>query len=130
VLSALPLLGANTEKGTPMAGRSVLAQDKIRQRLDIYLTPEERAAAKEKADQARMPLAVYCRAAILGHKLKTLAPIRAEAYTELARVAANLNQLAKSANQGRIVDVSGDLIIALYEQVQALRRELLTGVPE
>ena len=113
-----------------MAGRPLLAQDKIRQRLDLRLTPAERAAAQEKADQARMPLAVYCRAAVLGHKVKALAPMRAEAYAELARVAANLNQLAKAANQGRTADVSGDLIIALYEQVQALRRELLTGESE
>lgn len=111
-----------------MAGRPLLPQEKIRRRLDLYLTDEERTAAQAKASQARMPLAVYCRSAILGHQVKTLPPLRAEAYAELARVAANLNQLAKAANQGKVVDVSGDLLIEIYEQVQALRQELLTGV--
>jgi hypothetical protein len=110
-----------------MAGRPLLPQEKIRRRLDLYLTEEERGDAQAKASQARMPLAVYCRSAILGHQVKTLPPLRAEAYAELARVAANLNQLAKAANQGRVVDVSADLLIAVYEQVQALRKELLMG---
>ncbi|MEI7430887.1 MAG: hypothetical protein WCL27_10560, partial [Betaproteobacteria bacterium] len=55
--------------------------------------------------------------------------VNATRYSELARTCANLNQLAKHANEGRVVNIPPDLLLELLDHVQSLRKALL-GVEE
>jgi len=53
--------------------------------------------------------------------------INRDAWTALATAVANLNQLTKAVNQGRVTGVTPAELEALTTQVQNLRLELLKG---
>ena len=86
----------------------------------------ELTAIQAKAAQVGLPPAQWLRAAALSQAvLRPLVPeINRQAYAELARLAANLNQMARAAHAGQIVSVSG-LLEILQQQVRLLRKELL-----
>lgn len=83
----------------------------------------------------RRRLATYIRCAALGtgHAESTRAGLRAphaRLYGELARTAANLNQIAHHLNEGHILGATGTEELArvvddLYREVRALRRALV-----
>jgi hypothetical protein len=54
-----------------------------------------------------------------------VAAINREQYVELARLAANLNQLTRLANEGRNVTIADGLLARLLAETQRLRRSLL-----
>lgn len=101
-------------------------------RLTVRLTALEWSTIVAQADGA--PLADHLRRAALGRRavgLVRVPAVNADAWVELARGAANLNQLAHAANAGFVVPAH-DLIPVLEklrDDVQALRR-LLIGLGE
>lgn len=72
----------------------------LRDRFDLYLTDAERAAIREKANAAGLPLSAFIRRAALGQRCTTLPAIAAEQWAKLGRLAGNLNQIAKHLNEG------------------------------
>ncbi len=100
-------------------------------RYTLYLSPEELATLRERAARTKTPaLSAYIRQAALGRAPAQAIPtVNQQAYRELARLAANLNQVAHHLNQGAIVTVgpgqqfSRD-IAELTELVRRLRLDL------
>jgi hypothetical protein len=72
----------------------------------------------------RRHVAAHMRKAALGEQPARVPTINREAWAELARVAANLNQHQRSINEGRAVPGPVDLE-QLRASVDALRNELL-----
>ncbi len=90
-------------------------------RLDEY------AALRAKAEQMGMTPAQWLREAALSRRLPS-PPVPAanrQQYAELARLSANLNQLAHGANIGQNVAVNDALLQRLAGEVSRLRLALL-----
>jgi len=95
--------------------------------IGVRVSPPEYIALKAKADTMSMTPAQWLREAALSRRLPSppVPAINREEYAELARLAANLNQLARTANEGRSVIVNERLIERLTVEVKRLRLELL-----
>jgi hypothetical protein len=98
-------------------------------RLDVYLSSDEQAAIQAKAADAGLRLAAFVRAAALDIKVQAVSEVNAARYAELSRTCSNLNQLAKAANAGRVVNIPPDLLLELLDHVQSLRMALLGVEP-
>lgn len=72
----------------------------LRDRFDLYLTDAERAAIREKATAAGLPVSAFIRRAALGQRCNAVPAIAADQWAKLGRMAANLNQIAKHLNEG------------------------------
>jgi Zn-dependent protease with chaperone function len=110
-------------RGDPAARRSAT--------IGVRVSASEYAELREKAAQMRMTPAQWLREAALSRRLPSppVAAINREQYVELARLAANLNQLARLANEGRRVVVADGLLERLTGETKLLRLALL-GVKE
>lgn len=110
-------------KGDPAAVRSAT--------IGVRVSACEYAALREKAAQMHMTPAQWLREAALSRRLPSppVAEINREQYVELARLAANLNQLARLANEGQRVVVADGLLERVASETKRLRQALL-GVRE
>lgn len=87
-----------------------------RSTLGVRVTDADRARIEERAAAMGMTPADWLRQAGLSRRLPSppVPAVNREQYAELGRLAGNLNQLARAANEGRaVVDA------ALLEQVAA-----------
>ncbi len=95
--------------------------------IGVRVSPQELAALQTKAARMGITPAQWLRHAALDRRLPP-APVPAvnrEQYAELARLSANLNQLAWHANRGDAVNVDGDLLRRLGAEVRQLRLALI-----
>ena len=74
-----------------------------------------------------MTPAQWLREAALTRRLPSppVPAINREQYAELARLAANLNQLSRKANEGQAVTLSDALLKLMIEETKRLRLALL-----
>jgi hypothetical protein len=95
------------------------------------VTAAEAAALADKATAMGMSPAGWLRAAALDRRLPSppVPAINREQYAELARLAANLNQLARTANEGRVVSLNSALLHQVETELSRLRLALI-GVGE
>lgn len=95
--------------------------------IGVRVSDPEYAALRERAAQMGMTPAQWLREAALSRRLPSLpVPVaNREQYAELARLAANLNQLAHAANSGEPVQVSDELLMDVAGQVKHLRLVLI-----
>lgn len=95
--------------------------------IGVRVCAGEYAQLREKADKMGFTPAQWLREAALSRHLPSpLVPvINREQYAELARLAANLNQLARAANEGKRVVVATALLEKLAVEVKKLRLALL-----
>lgn len=95
--------------------------------IGVRVSPAENALLQAKAEHMSMTAAQWLREAALSRRLPSPpAPeINREQYAELARLSANLNQLAHAANSGQPVIVSDAILQALTAEVKRLRLALL-----
>jgi Zn-dependent protease with chaperone function len=95
--------------------------------IGVRVSANEYAALREKAAHMHMAPAQWLREAALARRLPSppVAAINREQYVELARLAANLNQLARLANEGQRVVVSDGLLERLASETKRLRLALL-----
>ena len=95
--------------------------------IGVRVSPAEYASLKAKAEQLSMTPAQWLREAALSRRLPSppVPPINREQYAELARLSANLNQLAKASNEGRAVTVNDALLQRLVGEVGKLRLALI-----
>lgn len=95
--------------------------------ISTRVSDSELAVLRAKAVQMGMKPADWLRHAALSRRLPSApAPeINRIQYAELARLASNLNQLTKAANQGQNVIVNDDLLTKVQAEVGILRLALL-----
>jgi hypothetical protein len=95
--------------------------------IGVRVSPSEFETLEGKAKNMGMFPAQWLREAALTRRLPSppVPAVNVEQYAELARLAANLNQLAKHANAGRMVTVNNDLLRSTTAEVQRLREALL-----
>jgi hypothetical protein len=93
----------------------------------VRVSAGEYAALREKAAQMHMTPAQWLREAALSRRLPSppVAAINREQYAELARLAANLNQLTHLANEGGRVTVNDGLLARVATETRRLRLALL-----
>jgi hypothetical protein len=106
----------------------LLPSASLRKHCVIYLNESEREQIRAKADATRLSVSTFIRMAALGLAVQTPpgeASVRR--WRELARTAANLNQLCFSLNSHQATGVDPTVIDELAEQVRLLRLELLGG---
>ncbi|GGE82334.1 plasmid mobilization protein [Massilia psychrophila] len=99
--------------------------------VNVAFSRGEHAHLCERALACAMRLAEFVRETALSRRLPSPpAPaVNRDQYASLARLSANLNQLAKHANAGRQVIVADDLLIHMIGEVSRLRLDLI-GVRE
>lgn len=106
--------------------RRLLPKERLREkRIDVYLSAEEIAVVEAKAQEAGLRLAEYCRTASLGQRILSLPEANPKIWAALAPLCSNLNQLARHANEGQVVNIPPELLIDIHEKVQGLRAALL-----
>lgn len=95
--------------------------------IGVRVSDAEYAALREKAARMGMTPAQWLREAALSRRLPSppVPPINREQYAELARLAANLNQLTHGANIGQNVAVNDALLQRLAGEVSRLRLALI-----
>lgn len=69
-------------------------------RLSVYVTEAERAELERRAERSGMRTPAYLRESGLNRLPPTIPEVNREAWSALARSAANLNQIARSLNAG------------------------------
>jgi len=118
MLETLPPL-SRRRKGGPAAVRAIT--------IGVRVSPSEYAALKDKAAHMGVTPAQWLRQAALSRRLPSppVPAINRAAYAELARLSANLNQLAWHANRGESVHVDADLLRRLGLEVRQLRLALI-----
>jgi len=96
-------------------------------RVNARLTQAEYATLCAKAEHMHMTPAQWLRESALTRRLPPppVPAINREEYASLARLSANLNQLTKSANEGKSVVIHADLLRKLIEETKRLRLALL-----
>jgi hypothetical protein len=96
-------------------------------RLLLRLTAAELAFVRWRAARARLPTAVYARAAALraGSPPGPVPALNIFSVGQLGRLANNLNQLTKLAHQGRTSPLLLPCLEAILAEVRKLRRELI-----
>jgi hypothetical protein len=120
-----------TDPASPKRGRGGRPKHELGTVRDVTIgvrvAPAELIALKAKAEQMGVTPAQWLRQAALSRRLPSppVPAINREEYANLARLAGNLNQLAKAANESRIVTVNDDLIKNLINEVRQLRLKLL-----
>jgi hypothetical protein len=109
--------------GDPAAVRSTT--------IGVRVSAGEYVTLRAKAAQLHLTPAQWLREAALARCLPSppVAAINREQYAELARLAANLNQLTRLANEGGRVTVANDLLASMTRETKRLRLSLL-GIGE
>ena len=95
--------------------------------IGVRVSPAEYALLRTKSEHMAMTPAQWLREAALTRRLPSppVAPINREHYAELGRLAGNLNQLTRLANEGRPVHIADALLTRLSAEVRALRLVLI-----
>jgi hypothetical protein len=105
--------------------RPLLPPNALRKPVELYLAENEREAIEAKAREAGLALSSFVRKAALGQKVATLPQPNAVKWEQLARLSANVNQIARAANAGTVVSVDGDLLKEVATLVRHLRLDLV-----
>jgi hypothetical protein len=104
----------------------LLPQNLLRRRFDIYANSDELSQIGAKARQSNLPISTFVRTSALAQKIQA-PPTEAsiQRWQQLARVSANLNQIAHAIASGKATGVDIATIKDLAEQVRLVRLELL-----
>ena len=100
--------------------------------IGVRVSASEYAALRTKSEAMAMTPAQWLREAALTRRLPTppVAPINREHYAELGRLAGNLNQLTRLANEGRPVTIADALLQRLIQETRRLRLALIGAAVE
>ena len=108
-------------------GRPLLGRSELRQPVEIYLSATERDQVSRQAAAAGLPLSGFIRRAALRQQVHSVPVPNVQKWEELARLAANLNQLAAAANRGMVAGADAAEFEQLRQLVQQLRLALIGG---
>ena len=84
-------------------------------RITFRVTPEDYERIKSKADQARMSVSAYVRAAALRHKVVVVDGLKEHTH-ELKGIGRSMNQLTILAHEGRISVVDLGSVFSALEK--------------
>lgn len=107
--------------------RPLSPSSKIRDRVDVYLTPAERNAIAAKAETAGLPISTFLRKSALSQQIKAPPKFAVEKWAELARLGSNLIQIAKAVNSGQKLPFEPFILLDLEKAIDELRDQLLSG---
>ena len=109
--------------GRPKAPPETVRRDTI----GVRVSAAEYTALRHKSESMAMTPAQWLREAALTRRLPSppVAAINREHYAELGRLAGNLNQLTRLANEGRPVTIADALLQRLIEETRRLRLALI-----
>ena len=95
--------------------------------IGVRVSASEYALLRLKSESMAMTPAQWLREAALTRRLPSppVAAINREQYAELGRLAGNLNQLTRLANEGRPVTIADALIQRLIDETRHLRLALI-----
>ena len=95
--------------------------------IGVRVSSAEYAALRMRAEAMAMTPAQWLREAALTRRLPSppVSTVNREQYAELARLAANLNQLTRMANEGDGVTVATALLTKIKSELSRLRLELI-----
>lgn len=95
--------------------------------IGVRVSVSEYAALRTRSEAMAMTPAQWLREAALTRRLPSppVSAINREQYAELARLAANLNQLTRLANEGDRVTVATGLLERIKTELSRLRLELI-----
>jgi len=90
-------------------------------------TAEEMEKLEKLAAEYQTTVGEFSRAKALGSRMPKVPvhKINVEKYQELSRLASNLNQLMRAVNKGKINNIDNDFVKKIYEEVSALRGNLI-----
>lgn len=135
IADAMPAPPADRPKKPRRGPPPMPLAEKRRHRVSVYLNDAELAALLgwvfpgQQVDAAalgvRRELGRYMRDATFDRLPPQIPAINREAWTELSRLAGNLNRYVVAIEQGHALGMPPYLAADLRDQVQALRRELL-----
>ena len=105
-------------KGDPSAVRRIT--------IGVRVNAAELETLQRKASYMGMSPAQWLRTAALSRQLppSPVPEANREAYGELTRLAVNINQIARAANEGRAV-VSSTILLGVRKEIIRLQRALL-----
>lgn len=89
-------------------------------RKTIRFTDDEFAVIQRELELANISFSVFARSALIKKKIKL--PIERELLTELSRIGNNLNQIARSCNQGEKRVILTELV-----EIEKQLKELKNG---
>jgi len=108
-------------------GRPLIKSEQLRIKAECYFSPLEKEILIAKANLAGLPFSTFIRETALGKKITALPTGNISNWQALARTTANINQIVKLLNEGKLINIDTSPFIELGQQVQALRLELLGG---
>jgi hypothetical protein len=115
----------------PKGRRPLPPELRRRRRVQLWLTEAELEKVRQRAEQARLPVAAYARAAALRESPPGPVPVlNIQFVGELGRLANNLNQLTKLAHQGRTSPLLLPCLRAILAEVRKIRRQLIGLQPD
>lgn len=106
-------------------GRPLVRECELRTRIDVYLAADERTEITRRAAEAHLPVSAFIRRAAMGQRVSTVPAGNATRWASLARLSANLNQIARHLNCGRVGGIDAGTVETLLGEVRALRIELM-----
>jgi hypothetical protein len=109
----------NKQKGRPKALFT------RKNKLTTYWTDQELVELVNKAKAVKAPLSFLIRQAVLTKEITALPEVNSKQYSELARLAGNLNQFVKLSNQGKIQTANLKEIIQIQNLLNVVRLALL-----
>ena len=114
--------------GRPKAPPETVRRDTI----GVRVSASEYTALRLKAESMAMTPAHWLSEAALTRRLPSppVAAINREHYAELGRLAGNLNQLTRLANEGRPVTIADALLQRLIQETRRLRLALIGAAVE
>ena len=100
--------------------------------IGVRVSASEYTALRTKSEHMAMTPAQWLCEAALTRRLPSppVAAINREQYAELGRLAGNLNQLTRLANEGRPVTVADALLQRLFQETRHLRLALIGAAVE
>lgn len=107
--------------------RPLISPNELRDKFDVYLNPTELGIIDANAKSAGLSLSAFIRRSALNQKISSVPTGNIQHWQELARVSANLNQIAKHLNEGFHFEIDAEVIHRLRELVEALRLDLMRG---
>lgn len=117
----------NSRKKSRRGGRPKSDPSTVRHMtIGVRVNKSEWNALQVRAKHMGMSLAEWLRTAALSRKLPSppVPEANREAYAKLTRLAVNLNQIARAANEGR-ASVSSHILIAVRQELVLLQQALL-----
>lgn len=108
--------------------RPLLADEKRNHCVSVRLNKQELADLDQGREKVKMQRGEYLRYASRGVIPKTIPEINREAWADLARLAANVNQQQAAINSGLATStLESGALKELYLAIQALRLDLIQG---